>query len=167
MSGVSRNTRQNAPSFSRHMKAPTLAHVNRMPMRLARFEYLSLTLSACSRITAAFPFQYFLAGNLTHFRVHSSVTPLLSQRMVSSTIFLASSVTFFLSQFDADLQYGFGLRLENNAVSMFLLIHRADSLRCLGTACLPSCFPNESGGFRESHTMFGIPKPAFPHTRKF
>jgi hypothetical protein len=41
---------------------------------------------------------------------------------------------------NADFQYGFGLRLGNCAVTMFLLIHRADSLRCLGTACLPSCF---------------------------
>jgi hypothetical protein len=43
--------------------------------------------------------QDFLTCDLTHFGVHGSVTPFLSQRMVSSNHFTPLWVTFFLSQF--------------------------------------------------------------------
>jgi hypothetical protein len=43
--------------------------------------------------------QHFHSGFLTHVGVHSSVTPFLSQRMISSNHFSPPSVTIFLSQF--------------------------------------------------------------------
>jgi hypothetical protein len=45
--------------------------------------------------------QHFRSCLLTHFGVHSSGTPFLSQRMVPSNHFTPPSVTFFLSQFGA------------------------------------------------------------------
>jgi hypothetical protein len=51
------------------------------------------------RVSLTLADQHFLSGVLTHFRVHSSVTPLLSQRMVSSNHFSPPTVTIFLSQF--------------------------------------------------------------------
>ena len=50
-------------------------------------------------VTLPLPGQHFRSCFLTHFDVHSSVTSLLSQRMVSSIHFTPPSVTFFLSQF--------------------------------------------------------------------
>src|SRR5208282_269141 len=50
-------------------------------------------------VTRTLQNQHFLSGNLTHFQVHSSVTPFLSQRMVHVNHFPPPTVTFFLSQF--------------------------------------------------------------------
>jgi len=43
--------------------------------------------------------QHFRSCDLTHFGVHGSVTPFLSQRMVFSNHFTSLWVTIFLSQF--------------------------------------------------------------------
>src|SRR5208282_3788264 len=50
-------------------------------------------------VTRTLQNQHFLSGNLTHFQVHSSVTPFLRQCMVHVNHFPPPTVTFFLSQF--------------------------------------------------------------------
>jgi hypothetical protein len=54
---------------------------------------------ARTSVTITLGVQDFLTCDLTHFGVHGSVTPFLSQRMVSSNHFTPLWVTIFLSQF--------------------------------------------------------------------
>jgi hypothetical protein len=54
---------------------------------------------ARTSVTITLGDQDFLTCDLTHFGVHGSVTPFLSQRMVSSNHFTPLWVTIFLSQF--------------------------------------------------------------------
>jgi hypothetical protein len=59
--------------------------------------------------------QNFLTCDLTHLGVHGSVTPFLSQRMLSSNHFTPLPVTIFLSQFVGFSRQPFPLNLWRGA----------------------------------------------------
>src|SRR5438045_1177690 len=61
---------------------------------------LAFVFFARSRISGPQLLQHFFTRFLTHFGVHRSVTPLLSQRMTSSSHYAPPSVTIFLSQIE-------------------------------------------------------------------